>query len=95
LIYLSAKARDRVKEVAQNLIEAIKAELHKLDNWRDKDTTKAQIETFIYDYLYSEETGLPIEAYDEPEIKPLADVIFLHIYHQYASSVQSPYSDVA
>ena len=92
---LSTKARNKVKEVAHNLIEAIKVELQKLDNWRDKETTKAQIETFVYNYLYSEETGLPVEAYGEPEIKPLANVIFLHIYQQYASGSQNLYSDVA
>ena len=81
--------------MAHNLIEAIKTELRKLDNWRDKETTQAQIETFVYNYLYSEETGLPLEAYEESEIQPLAKVVFLHIYQQYASSVQSPYSDVA
>ena len=92
---LSTKARNKVKEVAHNLIEAIKVELQKLDNWRDKETTKAQIETFVYNYLYSEETGLPVEAYGEPEIKPLANVIFLHLYQQYASGSQNLYSDVA
>lgn len=92
---LDAKNRKKVKEIAHDLIEAIKAELRKLDNWKDKDATKAQIETFIYDYLYSDETGLPSEAYDEVEIEPLANVVFLHIYQQYNSADRSPYSDVA
>jgi type I restriction enzyme R subunit len=92
---LSVKTRSKVKAIAHNLVEAIRTELQKLDNWRDKETTKAQIETFIYDYLYSDETGLPTEAYEEPEIKPLANVVFLHIYQQYSSDNQPSYSDVA
>jgi type I restriction enzyme, R subunit len=92
---LSVKTRNKVKEVAHNLAEAIKTELQKLDNWRDKETTKSQIETFIYDYLYSDETRLSSEAYDELEVKPLANLVFLHTYQQYAAADQPPYSAVA
>ena len=92
---LSARARDRVKQVAHNLIEAIKAELRKPDNWRDKETTKAQIATFIYDYLYSDETGLPDNEYEPGEIETLSNVVFLHIYQQYPTADQNPYTDAA
>ncbi|AFZ15591.1 type I site-specific deoxyribonuclease, HsdR family (plasmid) [Crinalium epipsammum PCC 9333] len=92
---LSARARNQVKEIAYNLIEAIKAKLRKLDNWRGKEKTKAKIQTLIYNYLYSDKTGLPLEEYDESEVAPLANAVFLHIYQQYPSADQNPYSDAA
>lgn len=92
---LSPRTRDRIKEIAHNLIEAIKAELRKLDNWRDKETTKAQVQTFIYDYLYSDATGLPTDEFNESEVETLSNVVFLHIYQQYPSADQNPYSDAA
>lgn len=76
---LSPTVRERVKAVAQNLLEALKTELQRLDNWRDKEITKAQIKTFIHDYLYNDTTGLP-EDYEISEVETLSNVVFLHIY---------------
>ncbi len=92
---LSARSRNRVKEIAHNLIEAIKTELRKLDNWRDKDTTKAQIETFIYDYLYSEDTGLPVDEYEPSDVVTLSNIVYLHIYQKYPTADTNPYLDAA
>ena len=92
---LSVQVRNRIKQVAQNLLESIQTELQRLENWRDKETTKAQVETSIYNYLYDEETGLPTESYDDQEIAELSKVIFLHLYRQSPATNYPIYPNVA
>ncbi|MCB9759142.1 MAG: type I restriction endonuclease subunit R [Alphaproteobacteria bacterium] len=90
---LDTRTRNRVKEVARQLLDAVKAELAKLEHWKEKRQTQAQVKRLIYDYLYSEETGLPVEAYSEAEVEELAEVVYLHVYEQYESAANSVYSD--
>jgi type I restriction enzyme R subunit len=92
---LTPNARNKIKAIAQALIEAIKAELRKLANWRDKETTQAQIQTFIHDYLYSDATGLPVDHYSDTDVENLSNVVFLHIYQQYANADRHCYDDNA
>ena len=92
---LSVQVRNRIKQVAQNLLESIQTELQRLENWRDKETTKAQVETSIYNYLYDEATGLPTESYDDQEIAELSKVIFLHLYRQSPATNYPIYPNVA
>jgi len=89
---LDARTRNRVKQVAQLLIQAVKVQLKQLENWRDKESTKATIKSFIYDYLYSEDSGLPIDAYDDSDVDNLSNVVFLHVYQQYESADNHPYA---
>lgn len=89
---LDTRTRNRVKQVAQSLIEAVKSQLQQLENWRDKESTRATIKSFIYDYLYSEDTGLPVDAYDDSDVDNLSNIVFLHIYQQYKSANKHPYA---
>ena len=73
----------------------VQTELQRLENWRDKETTKAQVETSIYNYLYDEATGLPTESYDDQEIAELSKVIFLHLYRQSPATNYPIYPNVA
>ncbi len=88
---LAPKARNRVKEVAAKLLEAIKAELAKLDHWREKRQTQAQVQQLIYNHLYDEKTGLPVDAYTDEEVKALAEIVYLHVYQQYESATENVY----
>ena len=92
---LSVLMRNRIKQVAHSLLESIQIELQKIENWSDKEATKAQIETRIYNYLYEEKTGLPTEVYDDEEVKTLSNVIFLHIYDRSKVAGHSLYADAA
>ncbi len=89
---LSTRTRNQVKEVAPDLVEAIKAELAKLEDWREKETTRAQTQTFIFNFLWDENRGLPVDDYQENKIKPLAEMLFQHVYTQYSSASESVYS---
>lgn len=43
-------------------VEALKAELSQVDNFCEKEATQAQVRTPVFNYLYDETTGLPIDA---------------------------------
>lgn len=91
---LPKKARNRVKDVARDLLAAVKEELSRLDDWRAKEQTQARVRTLIYDFLYDDKTGLP-EEFAPEEIEALSNVVFLHVYTQYRSSEDHPYQEVA
>jgi type I restriction enzyme R subunit len=44
----------------------------------------------IYDFLYDENTGLPVDDYTPDEIPVLRDRVFQHVYRTYPT-VPSPY----
>lgn len=75
---LDTRTRNRLKEVATGLLDALRDELAKLDAWSEKSQTKAQVKQFIYDYLYDEATGLPT-SYSVSDIGELAEVIYLDV----------------
>jgi type I restriction enzyme, R subunit len=91
---LDPRARERVKNIAMDLLGQVKTELAKLEDWREKEQTRARVRTLIHDYLYSEKTGLP-EAYSEDEIKVVSNVVFQHVFTQYRTATDHPYRDVA
>ena len=92
---LSPQTRNRIKRLAQDLIEAVKEKLGKLSAWREKETTRAQVKTFIHDYLYNDTTGLPVDDYSEDEVERLSNVVYLHVFQQYMSREQSVYREAA
>ncbi len=82
---LDTRTRNRVKEVARELLDRVEEELAKLDNWTEKRQTQAQVRQLIYDYLWDEKTGLPVDAYSEDEVEALAGVVYLHVLEQAGS----------
>ncbi|MFP4134913.1 MAG: type I restriction enzyme endonuclease domain-containing protein [Halothece sp.] len=81
----------QIKQVASNLLQLLKEEISQLDQWYEKESTRDRINSKIYDFLYNEETGLPVDSYqDEEEIEDKAKVIFLHAMEVY-QTVPSPY----
>jgi len=89
---LATKERNRVKEVAAALLDAIKTELARLDHWTEKRQTQAQVQQLILDYLYNEDTGLPVGIYTDEEVKAAAGVVYLHVYQQYESATATSYA---
>jgi len=88
---LKTRDRNRVKRVATELLDALKTELAKLDHWKEKRQTQAHVQQLIYDYLYDENTGLPVDVYTDEEVKELSNVIFFHVYQQYESVSENVY----
>jgi type I restriction enzyme, R subunit len=81
---LSQADRERIKKVAKGLLDAFKENKEKYDNWREKEASQADVSTFIYNYLYDENKGLP-EAFTPEEIKEKSKQLYGFIFDHYPS----------
>ncbi len=84
----------KIKGVAVELLARLKAEKLKIDHWRDKEATRDAVRVTIRDYLWSEDTGLPVDAYTEEEVNAKTEDVFRHIYRAYPE-VPSPFYEGA
>lgn len=84
----------RIKTVAVGLLETLKAEKLRMDQWREKEATRDAVRLTIHDFLYSDETGLPLNSYEDGEVKELAEDVFRHVYRVYPR-IPSPYYESA
>ena len=50
-----------------------------IDDWRAKEATQDVMRQTIYDFLYSDETGLP-ESYSQEDVAQKSQVVFRHVY---------------
>jgi type I restriction enzyme R subunit len=80
----------RIKEVASDLLKTLKEEKLKIDHWRDKESTRDAIRITIRDFLWSDNTGLPVDSYTEDEVNTKAEEVFRHVYRVYPT-VPSPF----
>jgi type I restriction enzyme R subunit len=69
----------KIKEVAASLLAKVKEKIAQLDHWRDKQETKAVIDTLIRDTLWNE---LP-ECYDSLSISRCRQQIYEYVYTRY------------
>lgn len=72
----------KIKQVAVELLQKVKARIAELDHWTDKQETKAAIDNLIRDTLWN---GLP-ECYDELSIAGYRQRIYEYIYTRYKSA---------
>ena len=79
----------RIKAVAVDLLETLKAEKLRIDHWSHKESTRDAVRLTIQDYLWSEKTGLP-QAYSEAEVCEKTEAVFVHVFRAYPT-VPSPY----
>ncbi len=86
---LSKAETGKVKAVAKSLLDKLKAGKLSVDHWREKQTTRDGVRKTIFDFLFSETTGLP-SAYSEGEIGERTDAVYRHVYEVYPI-VPSPY----
>jgi len=87
---LSAADIKRIKAVAVQLLERLKAEKLQVDHWRDKEATRDAVRVAIRDYLWDDATGLPVDAFGEEDVAARADDVFRHVYRVYPT-LPSPY----
>jgi type I restriction enzyme R subunit len=79
-----------IKKVATELLARLKAEKLRIDQWRDKEATRDAVRVTIHDYLWSDDTGLPVDTYSEDDVNERAEEIFRHVYRAYPT-LPSPY----
>ena len=71
----------RIKTVAVDLYAKLQAELARIRDWRWKEATRDLVKQTIFDFLYSDETGLPT-SYSEAEITVKSTMVFGHFLNQ-------------
>lgn len=87
---LTPQERGRIKRVARELLETLKAEKLRIDHWQEKESTRDAVRTAIEDFLWSDATGLSVEFYTEEEVKERSEEIFRHVYRAYPT-IPSPF----
>jgi len=70
---------DRLKKVAGSLLATLQQRKSEIDDWRAKEATRDVMRQTIYDFLFSDETGLP-GSYSSEEIAQKTQVVFGHVY---------------
>ena len=87
---LSAAQIKKVKSVATELLRTLKVEKLRIHHWRDKEATRDSVKLVIRDFLWSEETGLPVGVYSEVDVQGKAEEVYRHVFRAYPT-VPSPY----
>jgi type I restriction enzyme R subunit len=80
----------KIKSVAVELLATLKAEKLRVDHWRDKEATRDAVRLAIQDFLWSDQTGLPLDKYDEAEVQERADEVYRRVYRVYPE-IPSPF----
>lgn len=76
---LDKTTREKVKQASRDLLVSIKDRLEKLDRFWEKEQTKADIEVFILDNVYS---MLPTPPFTAEEKKLVASNVYAHVWQQ-------------
>ena len=76
---LSKAEIQKLKQIAVELLQKVKARIAELDHWTDKQETKADIDNLIRDTLWN---GLP-ECYNELSISGCRQRIYEYVYTRY------------
>ncbi len=84
-----------IKKIAVDLLATLKAEKLKIDQWRDKESTRAAVRTEIRDFLWSDQTGLPAPGYTQAEIEGKVAVVYRHIHYAYPHLPSPVYGEQA
>jgi type I restriction enzyme R subunit len=84
----------RIKGIATELLKTLKEEKLKIDHWRDKESTRDAVRLAIRDFLWSEDTGLPVSSYTDVDVNTKAEEVFVHIFRVYPT-LPSPYYGIA
>jgi type I restriction enzyme R subunit len=92
---LGAKEIQRIKKVAVELLVTLKAEKLRIKHWRDRESTRDAVRVTIHDFLYSDQTGLPVKAYTEDEVTEKTTEVFQHVFRAYPALPSPFYSEAA
>ena len=79
---LGKAERERVKQASRDLLDSIKSRLAELDRFWEKEQTKADVEVFILDEVF---TSLPTPPFTDEEKKLVAANIYAHVWQQAVS----------
>lgn len=63
-------------------------------DWRKKEATRDAVEIAIHNHLFSDDTGLPVDGYDEEEVQEKKSAVFRHVLRVYPE-LPSPFFGTA
>ena len=69
-------------KLAQEMLIKVKARIHELDHWRDKEETQSMVNILIRDLLWEE---LP-ESYGDEEIAIYRQTLYEYVYNTYPAA---------
>jgi type I restriction enzyme, R subunit len=87
---LSTGEIKKVKAVAVDLLKTLKEEKLRITRWRDKEATRDAVRQAIYDFLWNDSTGLPVDKYTEGDVQVKAEDVYRHVYRVY-ETLPSPF----
>jgi type I restriction enzyme R subunit len=76
---LDKTARERVKQASKELLASLQARLAELDRFWEKEQTKAEVQVFIMDEIY---TNLPSPPFTAEENELIASNVYAHVWQQ-------------
>ena len=79
---IGRKERERLKQASRSLLASVSDLLRPMPDWTQNTTTRAEVEVFILDNLY---TALPRPPYTDDETERLAGRIYEYIWQRSAS----------
>jgi len=85
---LTDKERDEVKKISKQTLKTLKAEILRVERYRESTQLKARVKTTIYDSLL----WLPQEPYSENEVDEKTNMIYQHIFTNYYGGGKSVYN---
>lgn len=81
---LEQKDIHKIKSVAVELLQSIRSQMENTQDLFAKEATRDGLRQKIYDALYDEDTGLPVDFYPEDELDDLTDSIFAYVQNREA-----------
>jgi len=68
----------KIKRVAMELLKELEIQMESVQGLFAKHTTREGLKTTIFNFLYDDKTGLPVDSYEETEIQQISNVVFAH-----------------
>jgi type I restriction enzyme R subunit len=85
---LEEKAKNEIKKISVELLDELKKEKLKVEQWSEKTETVAAVYTFVNNKLF---TNLPYPTYQTDDIDLKTNLVFEHLKQQYYSGGSSIY----
>ncbi|MEO5369290.1 MAG: DUF3387 domain-containing protein [Magnetococcus sp. DMHC-1] len=84
---ISKKERERVKQVARELLTKVQAEVDRIHDWRERQASRDTVRMSIHDFLYADDTGLSVDIYAEEEVEAMTERVFRHVFQSMPESL--------
>ena len=75
---LTGTERERIKQSSRELLAQLQKIIAPLDQWTEKEQTRAEVESFILDQVFM----LPEPPYSSADKEAAAKVLFEHVWQQ-------------